>query len=74
MIYRFTKKIHKFTAGAGVLLWYFAAGESDRCLDFGQAEPENLDSLIACGFALMVPSVIHLALEFIRGKKNAIHR
>lgn len=72
MIYRFTKKIHKITAFSGILLWLFAAGESDRCLDFGQAQPENLDSLIVLGCALMIPTAIYLILDW--GKKNAIHR
>lgn len=74
MIYRFTKKIHKITAFSGLLLWVFAAGNSDMCLDFGQAQPENLDSVILWGFLLMIPTAMHLIFEYIRGKKNAIYR
>ena len=74
MLYRFTKKIHKITAFAGLLLFVFAAGASDRCIEFGQAQPENLDSLIAWGFALMIPTAIYLILDYARGKRNALHR
>lgn len=74
MIYRFTKKIHKITAFAGILCLFGAAGISDRCIDFGQAQPEYLDALILWGFALMIPTAIFLILDYARGKRNAFHR
>ena len=74
MLYRFTKKIHKITAFAGASLWLFAAGASDRCLDFVQAQPENIDSVIAWGFALMIPSAIYSILKYARGIQNGLYR
>lgn len=75
MLYRFTKKIHKITAFAGILLWIGAVGESDfHTLAMRQSEPETVGTLIAWGFALMIPTAIHLILEYARGKKNAVHR
>lgn len=75
MLYRFTKKIHKITAFAGIMLFVSAAGKSDfYTLAMRQSDPETVGTLIAWGFALMIPTAIHLILEYIRGKKNAVHR
>ena len=74
MLYRFTTKIHKITAFIGILLWYGAASESDYyVLVMRENEPETVGTLIAWGFALMIPTAIYTILEYIRGKKYGLH-
>lgn len=74
MLYRFTKKIHKITAFAGILLLFFTAATDERFSEIGQMPPESLGTVFAWGLALMIPTAIYLILEYIRGKKNGLYR
>lgn len=71
MIYRLTKKIHKFTAFAGALLLIFSAGASDfYVVELGQGEPASVGTMYAFGLYLMIPTAIYLILEYIKESKK----
>lgn len=73
MIYLW-KIFYKITAIAGLLCLFFAAGTDQRFADMGQMPPESVGTMITVGVVLMIPLGIHMVVEYLRGKNNAIHR
>ena len=71
MLYRFMKKIHKITAFAGFFVLFGAVGKSDfYVLALRQPDPASVDTMIAWGLALMIPTALCLLLEYIKENKK----
>lgn len=57
------KVLRELMAFAGVFLIFASVSTSDYCvLELGQSEPDYIWSLIAIGFALIIPALVHAIL------------
>lgn len=66
MVYRLCRKIHKATACVSVILFYVAASVSDfHVVDFRQAEPGSVKTLIIWGIVFLFPTMLYALLREI---------
>lgn len=66
------------TAVSGFLCLIGSAGQDQMYTSWGELPPDSVESLFAIGWLLLIPLGLHIARielrEYLRGKKNAVHR